>query len=251
MMSRRQAPIYIGTSGWSYPHWEGPFYPEKLRGDALLRYYAQRFSTVEINSTFYRLPDKATIRRWRAAVPASFVFSVKASRFITHMKKLKGPTRGLTSFLDRLSGLGPTLGPVLFQLPPRWGFDARRLASFLAALDSELRVAFEFRDPSWFRIETYELLTRHRAAFCMYDLARQLSPKAMTTDFVYVRLHGPKDAYRGQYDNDTLCGWADAFSTWSRRGKTIYCYFDNDEHGYAAQDAQRLQQMLWRAECLC
>jgi uncharacterized protein YecE (DUF72 family) len=237
-------PIYIGTSGWHYEHWLGPFYPEELSSDQWLSYYAGRFHSVEINNTFYQLPDKETFTTWRERVPADFIFSVKASRYITHMKKLKDPQQPLTKFFNNVEELGDKLGPILFQLPPNWHFNEQRLAGFLDALPQGYRYVFEFRDPSWFDQRAYELLARHNAAFCIYDLNGRLSPKKITADHVYVRLHGPGPPYQGKYDIQTLSGWAGAFSAWNRQGKAIYCYFNNDVAGYAVQNAGQLQAML-------
>ncbi len=160
------------------------------------------------------------------------------------MKKLKDPRQPLGNLLERIEALGNTLGPILFQLPPGWRYNPERLDEFLKALPSRYRYVFEFRDPTWFDIRAYESLRKHRAAFCIYHLARRLSPKEVTADFVYVRLHGPGDAYQGSYDTKTLAGWAGAFSAWADQGKEIYCYFDNDEAGFAARDAARLKEML-------
>jgi len=242
--SAGRAPVLVGTSGWSYEHWQGVFYPEELPADHWLAYYAQRFSSVEINNSFYHLPRKKTLRRWRDAVPDDFVFCAKASRYITHMKKLKDPAKSVSAFFGRISALGDKLGPVLFQLPPNWRFNAQRLSAFLEALSSEFRYAFEFRDHSWLNDETYALLARHDAAFCIYELDGFLSPREVTTDFVYVRLHGPDGPYQGSYDTRVLSGWAGAFSTWSAGGKAVYCYFDNDQAGYAANNALSLHAML-------
>jgi uncharacterized protein YecE (DUF72 family) len=242
----RQGDIRIGTSGWSYDHWVGPFYPEDLPRDRRLRYYAERFRSVEIDSSFYGLPRRSTLRAWRDEVPADFVFAAKASRYITHMKKLRDPRQGLDRFLKRMGALGDRLGPVVFQLPPRWRFDAGRLEAFLQALGRGFRCAFELRDPSWLNAEALALLERHRAAFCIYDLGGFLSPKEVTADFVYVRLHGPGGPYQGSYGDAALSGWARAISGWSRKGLSVYCYFDNDDRGYAASNAARLQEMLGR-----
>jgi uncharacterized protein YecE (DUF72 family) len=209
-----------------------------------LRYYAGHFQTVEINNSFYRLPKKETLIAWRNSVPAGFIFTVKASRYITHMKKLKDPTDSLNGLLKAVEVLGDKLGPILFQLPPRWRFNPQRLSNFLDSLPNDYRYAFEFRDPTWFDNRAYEMMSEHGAAFCIYELAGLLSPKEITADFIYTRLHGPGEAYRGQYDINVLAGWAGAFSTWVRQGKEIFCYFDNDEAGYAAQDALRLQEMF-------
>jgi uncharacterized protein YecE (DUF72 family) len=239
-----RAQIHIGTSGWSYDHWKGPFYPEHLNNSRMLEYYAQRLRSVEINSTFYRLPELQTLRHWYDSTPQDFRFAVKASRYITHMKKLWEPHKTLPVLLDRIRTLGDKLGPILFQLPPHWHFNGQRLGDFLASLGHEFRYAFEFRDHSWINEHTCELLSRHDAAFCIYELDGYLSPQPLTTDFVYVRLHGPDGAYLGRYDEHTLAGWAETLSAWARNGRSIHCYFDNDQHGYAVQDALRLQAML-------
>jgi len=238
------ATIRIGTSGWHYDHWVGPFYPEGTTSDAFLSFYAQRFDTVEVNASFYRLPEESTLAAWRDGAPEGFTFAAKASRYLTHMKKLDDPSEPLDTFLTRMRTLGPKLGPVLFQLPPNWGFDAGRLASFLDALPSDLTAVFEFRDESWFDDRAYGLLRAHGATFCIYDLAGRTSPKVVTSDVAYVRLHGPGDAYEGSYDARTLSGWAGAFSTWASRGTDVYCYFDNDQAGYAPKNALRLAEML-------
>ena len=235
---------YIGTSGWHYEHWKGPFYPPGLPDKAFLEHYADFFSTVEINNSFYRLPEKETLVRWRNAVPEGFVFSIKASRYLTHMKKLKDPREPLERLLDRVSVLGANLGPILFQLPPRWRSNPQRLEGFLEILPENYRYTFEFRDPSWFDEKIYELLTRHGASLCVYDLDGRISPKEVTADFTYVRLHGPDGPYRGRYGAQRLAEWADDFSAWLKEGLAVYCYFDNDEAGYAVQDALRLQQMM-------
>jgi uncharacterized protein YecE (DUF72 family) len=209
-----------------------------------LAYYAERFDTVEINNSFYHLPEEGTLSQWRKTTSKDFGFSVKGSRYLTHMKKLKDPEEPLSRFLGRVETLKRKLGPVLFQLPPRWKANPQRLEEFLQVLPRRHRYAFEFRDRSWFSDAIYELLSRHHAAFCIYDLAGTTSPKEVTCDFAYVRLHGPGAAYEGSYSPQTLAGWAGAFSAWSQQGKPVYCYFDNDQAGYAPQNALRLKEML-------
>jgi len=236
--------VHIGTSGWHYDHWKGLFYPDAISTEEMLPYYTAHFHSVEVNNSFYQLPKKATLERWKKTVPRNFIFALKASRYITHMKKLKDPAQGVPSLLEIASVMEEKVGPILFQLPPRWRINLKRLDAFLQFLSRDFRYAFEFRDPSWFNDSTYEMLAKKDAAFCIYNLAGRLSPKEVTTDFVYVRLHGPEAAYQGQYDGKTLSGWAGAFSTWHSQGKEIFCYFDNDEAGYAVQDALRLQKML-------
>jgi uncharacterized protein YecE (DUF72 family) len=236
--------IHIGTSGWHYDHWKGPFYPANLPKSKMLAYYARHFKAVEINNSFYRLPGRKTFAEWRETAPGSFVFAVKASRYITHMKKLKDPSETVPRLLDAVTALGANLGPILFQLPPRWKIDPARLREFLESLPAGFRYAFEFRDPSWFDDRVYEALHEMGAAFCIYDLAGRLAPQEITADFIYIRLHGPGAAYQGQYDANTLAGWAGACSAWLNQDKEIFCFFDNDQAGYAAQDALRLQEMI-------
>ncbi len=241
---RGQAPIHIGTSGWHYGHWRGPFYPEGLSADRFLSHYALRFHTVEINNSFYQLPSERALTTWRDTTPPDFIFAVKASRFITHMKKLKDPERSLPPFLERVALLGEKLGPILFQLPPRWHFDAARLAAFLEALPGEYRYTLELRDQTWINAKALELLAHHGVAFCIYELAGYLSPREVTANFVYIRLHGPGGPYQGHYDDRTLTAWAGAIAAWSQQGREVFCYFDNDEAGYAARNAWQLQDML-------
>lgn len=242
------SPVRVGTSGWSYRHWKGPFYPVELPDSAWLDFYARHFRTVEIDSSFYRLPDERTLCRWRNAVPPDFVFAVKASRYITHMKKLKDPGLNIPLFLRRIEFLGEKLGPILFQLPAQMGFNEERLRGFLQVLPPQWRYVFEFRNPNWHVGRTFALLREHQAAFCIYELDGRLSPREVTADFVYVRLHGPDGPYRGQYDNAALENWAATLRRWSTEGKDCYCYFDNDQCGYAVQDAHRLGGILGARE---
>lgn len=234
--------IHIGTSGWVYPHWRGLFYPVTLPEAHWLAYYARHLSSVEVNRSFYRLPTAAQFAAWRQATPAGFVFAVKASRYITHMKKLQTPDATLPPLLAAVAGLEAKLGPLLFQLPPRWRPDVGRLHAFLNALPDGVRAAFELRDPAWHSDAVLALLARYRAAFCIYDLGGFASPRAVTADFVYVRLHGPGAAYRGRYGRSALAGWAD----WLGRQTVAaaYVYFDNDEVAHAVQDALELEAML-------
>lgn len=233
---------HIGTSGWNYTHWRGTFYPDDLPAKNWQTYYMERFHTVEVNNTFYRLPEKKTFRKWRDESPEPFLYSVKASRYITHMKKLKDPAP-VANFLDHADMLGDKLGPVLFQLPPRWKLNIDRLADFLKALPRGRRFAFEFRDDTWWDARVYELLHQYNAAFCLFDLEGRQTPVELTADFAYVRLHGPEGAYQGKYDDNTLSRWANAFKAWMQKGIEVFCYFDNDENGYAAQNALKLREV--------
>ena len=245
MPSRQESQIHIGTSGWHYTHWKGSFYPRDISANEMLGYYASRFSTVEINNSFYQLPGPETVRRWRESVPDDFIFAFKASRYITHMKKLKDPHKSLQTMLDVARRLGPKLGPILFQLPPRWRADPVRLRGFTQALPEDYRYTFEFRDASWFDDDITAILHARGAAFCIYQIEGHDSPKNVTSDFIYIRLHGPSvRAYQGKYDIQTLSDWADELTRWQQLGKTVFCYFDNDQNGYAAQNAMQLQGLV-------
>lgn len=237
--------VRVGTSGWQYEHWKGSFYPEDLAPDDWLGVYAERFGTVEVNTTYYGMPTRETIAAWVESVPDDFTFAIKASGYITHRKKLKDPAQTLPDFLDMLEAFGETRGPVLFQLPPHWRVNPERLDQFLHELPDELPVAFEFRDPSWIVDEIRELLGEHDAAFCIYDLAGYRSPKWVTSGaLAYVRLHGPGDAYEGSYEDDTLEGWREDVEAWSRDERDVFVFFDNDQRAYAVENAQRLAQRL-------
>jgi len=236
--------IRVGTSGWSYDHWVGPFYPPDLPAARRLHHYARAFDSTEIDSSFYGLPSAASLQTCREAVSGDFSFAAKASRYITHMKKLKDADQALATFLARMRRLGDALGPILFQLPPRWRFDAERLERFLAALQLDYRYAFELRDPSWINDQALALLRRHGAAFCIYELDGFLAPKEVTADFVYVRRHGPDGPYRGDYDTRVLAEWAETLASWAGAGLDVYCYLDNDEAGHAVRNALQLRELL-------
>lgn len=236
--------IHIGTSGWHYIHWKGYYYPEDLSPKEFLHYYIQDFPTVEINNTFYKLPQIKILKKWKNDVPQNFIFSVKASRYITHIKRLKAPKSSLRKFLNRIKYLEEKLGVILFQLPPKWSLNIERLTAFLGALPKKYRYAFEFRDPSWLCEPVYELLREHNCALCIYEIDRQSTPFIATADFVYIRLHGPKGAYQGNYSKHSLRSWAKEIRRFVGQNKEIFCYFDNDEKGYAAKNAAALAQLL-------
>jgi uncharacterized protein YecE (DUF72 family) len=190
--------VRIGTSGFHYKHWKGPFYPAKLPAGKMLGFYSEHFYTVELNNSFYRLPEASAFDGWREATPENFVFSVKASRFITHNKKFKDPEHALDNLLLRAVRLGPKLGPILFQLPPHWRVNPERLRNLLEMLPRELSYTFEFRELSWINPEVDSILKKFNAAFCIYELAGYHSPLHVTADFAYVRLHGPESGkYQG------------------------------------------------------
>jgi uncharacterized protein YecE (DUF72 family) len=239
------ARCWIGTSGWSYKHWRGSFYPSEMsRGSDQLRFYVERFDTVEVNGTFYRLIEVETFRRWREATPAGFVFACKGSRYLTHMKRLKDAHQGVGRFFERVEALDDKLGPIVFQLPGRFRPDCERLAAFIEALPPAHRYAFEFRDPAWFRPEILEALATRNVALCLYEFAGRAAPLEVTADFVYIRLHGPAGPYQGSYSDQALQTWAKRIAGWANDGRDVYCYFDNDDRAFAPKNALRLKELL-------
>jgi uncharacterized protein YecE (DUF72 family) len=210
----------------------------------MLAHYIQRFDTVELNNTFYKLPAPASLLAWRNSTPPDFRFTVKGSRFLTHMKKLHNAQDGLKRFLDAVDVLESKLDVILFQLPPNWELNLDRLAAFLALLPPHRRCAFEFRNATWSTPQTYDLLARHNAAYCIFDLAGYVSPFEVTADFSYIRLHGPGGKYQGSYSDTALKEWARKIRDWSKKLAAVYIYFDNDDSGYAPQDALRLKALV-------
>ena len=237
--------IRIGTSGWHYKQWLGVFYPERTSGAEMFEFYARYFDTVEINNSFYRLPAAKTFDSWRESSPRRFLFAVKASRFTTHMKKLKDPQTSSEKFFLVAERLQEKLGPILFQLPPRWKVNVERLAEFLEALPREHRYVFEFRDESWFVPEVFELLRQHGAAHCIHDFADMKVPHELTAHFTYIRFHGPTSAkYFGWYSTRELQVWAERIASWRRQLKNVYAYFNNDPEGAAIKNALELKKLL-------
>ena len=237
------AAVHIGTSGWHYKHWVGKFYPGKTSASRMLSYYVTCFDTVEINNSFYRLPSETALDQWRESTPGGFLFAMKASRFLTHMKKLKDPEQGLANFMPRADILGRKLGPILFQLPPWWECNEERLESFLMALPRGHRYSFELRNAGWHNERIYRLLRKHNAAFCIFDLAGFQSTLELTANFTYIRLHGPGSAYQGSYSREALKEWAARIREWERSLKHIYVYFDNDQEAFAARNALTLKEL--------
>lgn len=243
-MEETEKKIHIGTSGWHYKHWMGAFYPPGMKQQDFMDYYLRFFRTVEINNSFYMLPKAETFAAWREAVPDDFLYAVKANRYITHMKKLKDPQESVARFFQNVEHLREKLGPILFQLPPRWGVNEERFAAFLAALPKYHRYTVEFRDPSWYHPRVYELLRQHHVAFCIYELDRHLSPLEVTADFAYVRLHGPEGKYNGSYSEKALQWWAGWCREQQREGREVFVYFDNDMNAYAPYNAKRLGELV-------
>lgn len=241
----KKGKFFIGTSGWNYRPWRGIFYPEGLKQKDEFSYFRQHFKTVELNNSFYMLPLVQTFEKWRDITEDDFVFAVKASRFITHNKRLLDPQESFVRFAERIDILGKKLGPVLFQLPPGMENNPERLQIFLETIsDHGYRCTFEFRNPGWYNDEIYKILKNFNIAFCIYELEYHQSPILTTADFVYIRLHGPGKKYQGSYSDKTLKEWADRMNKWSKEGKDVYIYFDNDQNAYAAFNAMTLKKML-------
>ena len=236
--------IHVGTSGWHYRHWVGVFYPEGMRPDAFLKFYLDRFDTVELNNSFYRLPTEVAVANWRDSVSADFKFAVKASRFITHNKKLKDSGESFQLFFERMSGLEKSLGPILFQLPPKWKYNGERLEEFLAGLPKHLDYVFEFRNVDWLRDDAFDLLRKYGVGFCIHDMPESRTPEIVTGKLAYVRFHGPSGGYHGSYPDAVLHKWADQFVEWHRKHINVYAYFNNDIGGHAPHNALTLLRFI-------
>lgn len=239
---------HIGCSGWVYRDWRGPVYPPELPQRAWFGHYATLFNTVEINATFYRLPAVHTVEGWAAQAPPGFEYAVKVGQFGSHRMKLLDPTGWLGNHLDRVRRLGPSLGPNLVQLPPRWKRNLERLDAFLTVAPRDVRWAIEIRDPSWFHDDVFALLERHGAALCLHDMVAA-HPWILTTSWTYVRFHGPialTNKYQGRYGPRRLAPTARRLQAWLEAGVDVYAYFNNDYDGHAIADAQSLRETLAR-----
>jgi uncharacterized protein YecE (DUF72 family) len=238
--------IRIGTSGWSYDHWVGVLYPEGTPASARLARYAQEFTTVELNASFYRWPKDATFEGWRNRLPDGFTMSVKAHRGLTHFRRLKSPEPWVERFERCWRALGDRREMLLVQLHPDQQRDDERLDYFLGCLPDWIRVAVEPRHPTWDDPAVYALLERHRAAYVVMSGAGLTRVLRATTDAVYVRMHGPdsESLYAGSYSDDDLRWWAERIAEWHEQGRDVLVYFNNDGHGYAVQNARTLRELL-------
>ncbi len=248
----------IGCSGWQYAAWRDAFYPAGLPTDAWLPYYAERFDTVEVNNSFYRLPEQDTFARWASRTPPDFLFAIKASRYLTHHKRLRDPEEPVVRLFERLVPLGDRLGPVLYQLPATFAPDLDRLEGLLAVLPRTLgeiaagaiaprraiRHVLEFRDARWYHDDVFALLERYDVALCMHDKAGSPWATRVVGPFVYVRFHGTSGHYRGSYPRTQLRGWADRIGQWSAEGRDVYAFFNNDPGAAAPRNARSLIQLL-------
>jgi uncharacterized protein YecE (DUF72 family) len=237
--------VHVGTSGWSYDHWDGVLYPPGTPPRDRLAHYVRRFGTVELNASFYRWPRTATFASWRRRLPSGFQLSVKAPRGLTHAKRLYAPETWVGRLTACWHELGDRRAVLLVQLPPTQARDDARLDFFLGLLPDWMRVAVEFRHPSWHDEAVYALLERHGAAYCVMSGAGLPCVLRATAPFVYVRLHGPDDAhlYAGSYPDADLRWWADRIGEWARDGRDVYAYFNNDGHGHAVRNAETLRAL--------
>ena len=237
--------VHIGCSGWVYKHWRGILYPEGLPQTRWFARYAEEFDTVEINNSFYRLPSGDTFDKWRKQAPPGFCYAVKANRFLTQAKKLKECEEPLERMMIAVRRLGDRLGPVLYQLPPRFGLNLERLESFLTILPPDVTSVFEFRETSWYTPETYALLERHGASFCVHDMPGSASERIAVGPITYVRFHGGEGKYWGRYSDEGLLRWTHwLLEQASGQGRGVWCYFNNDIHGHAIHDARTLKSKV-------
>ncbi len=236
--------IWIGTSGWQYDHWRGRFYPDRLPKSRWFEHYAQRFDTVEINSTFYHLPRAGTVEKWRQAAPEGFTYAAKANRYITHIKKLREVAEEVGRFFEVIDFFEDTLGAVLYQLPPSLHKDLERLDAFIECLPARRHAVFEFRHSSWYDDETFDLLNRRNVAFCVHDMAGNQSPRVVTGEMVYVRFHGTTGRYAGNYTDAMLEEWAGWLKGQRKNVRAVYAYFNNDVEGHAVNNARTLRSLL-------
>jgi uncharacterized protein YecE (DUF72 family) len=236
--------VHVGCSGWVYRHWKGGFYPNGLPQKRWFEHYASKFDTVEINASFYRLPLPSTFVGWREKAPPGFRYAIKVNRFITHMKKLLDCEAEVNRFIELARLLGPTLGPLLYQLPPSLHKNVERLDAFLSRLPKDLEQVVEFRHKSWYDEEVLALLDRHGIGFVSHDLKGLVSPRWASGRTAYVRFHGAGGKYWGRYSDEALLEWTDWLIEQRSSGKSCWCYFNNDIHGHAIEDARTLKSMV-------
>jgi len=241
------APVRIGCSGWIYQHWRGLFYPEKLPVKRWFGFYAEEFDTVEINNSFYRLPRPETFEGWRKQAPPGFCYAVKANRFLTQAKKLKDCEEPLARQMASFDALKPALGPILYQLPPRFKVNLKRLDSFLRIAPTDVTNVFEFREPSWYTDEVFALLDRHGASLCAHDMQGLASPRLAVGPIAYLRFHGGISKYYGRYSDTALLQWTDWIIDQRCAGRAVWAYFNNDPEAHAIHDAQTLRAMVRQA----
>lgn len=242
--------VFVGTSGWIYKGWAGTFYPPALKKTGELAYYATRFNSVEINATFYRLPLVNMVKGWYNRSPHDFIFAVKGSRFITQMKKLNVDRKSIQVFFDRAKLLKEKCGPILWQLPPNFGFNGERLNSFLKIVPQKYRHAVEFRHPSWHEhADTFEILRKHNAAHVSVSSLRMPMNFNVTSDFTYIRFHGLENGAAHDYTREELQPWADHCRRCVDNGIAVFAYFNNDWNTRAPSNAEMFREMILKKNC--
>jgi uncharacterized protein YecE (DUF72 family) len=239
------ARYYIGTSGWHYDDWRGIFYPDKLPKAGWLEFYASHFPTLELNNTFYRLPPETVFTKWYESTPPGFIFSVKVSRYITHIKRLKDCAKEVDNFMSRATLLKDKLGPLLYQLPPGLHRDDDRLKAFLDVLPRGFKHVIEFRHASWFEDGVFEILHKYNTGFCIFNMPKLTSPLISTSDFAYIRFHGKDSLYSSSYSDEEMEDWAEKITALAKKIKAAYIYFNNDTAGYALRNAETLRSILY------
>ena len=235
---------YIGTSGWHYNHWQDRFYPGTLSKAKWLEFYASHFATVELNNSFYRLPSETAFAAWHESSPANFIFAVKVSRFITHIKRLKNTEEAVERFISRARILGEKLGPLLYQLPPNMHRNDETLESFLVTLPRGLKHVIEFRHQSWLEEKVFEILHKYNTGFCVFDMPSISCPLVATADFAYIRFHGSSVLYSSCYSDRELAGWAKGLADLTANLKAVYIYFNNDAEAFAVRNAKTIRGYL-------
>ena len=235
---------YVGCSGWHYEHWRGLFYPAELPKPEWLSFYARQFTTVELNNSFYKLPSEKAFTTWREPTPGNFIFAVKVSRFITHIKRLRNLGSAVENFLSRAGFLEEKLGPLLYQLPPSMKRNDELLQNFLSLLPPKYQHVVEFRHKSWIDDAVFDILRGHNVGLCVFDMPGFSCPLVATSDFAYVRFHGNKGLYSSCYSDEELSQWAQKIAQLGQNIKASYIYFNNDAEAFAVKNAITLRNFL-------
>ena len=235
---------YIGCSGWHYDHWRALYYPEGLPKSKWLQFYVKEFSTVELNNSFYHLPSEKAFVTWRESTPDNFLFAVKVSRFITHIKRLRNLDSAVENFLSRACLLQDKLGPLLYQLPPNMKRNDEVLENFLSLLPQKYQHAFEFRHDSWIDDSVFHILQQYHVGLCVFDMPGFTCPLVATTDFAYIRFHGSHSLYSSCYSDEELSQWAQKIIQLDEKAKAVYIYFNNDAEAFAIRNALTLAKFI-------
>jgi len=236
--------IRIGTSGWYYSHWSGLFYPAKLPKTKWFQYYAKHFDSVEVNNTFYQLPKQQSVKKWYVQAPKNFIYTVKANRYITHIKRLKDTPEALERFFKTVDLLKQKLGPVLYQLPPSLQKDLDLLGGFIRLLPKNRIAVFEFRHESWYSEDTFELLNQFNVGFCVHDMPAKQTPRIITGNIIYIRFHSSTGRYSGNYTKSALKNRVHWLKKQNKKARRIYIYFNNDFNAFAVENAKQIKEQI-------